>query len=1249
MKKHIFLFLAVSLFMGLNAKTIYLNTGGNELWEADGANKFAAWHWGSGEGQWSEWMIRLTGNVWQVEIDDNSDKVVFCRFNNGATTPHWNDDMWNQTEDLVIGANNMFSITAWKKEGCEEEKCKSQGAWSAYTPAEIKYHIAGNGSTGNTWCCEADWKADGCELDKDTHSKTFKDVPQGTYQFKITDGTWDTTWGASNMNGSESSEGWKAGENNNVVFTTNSESDITVSFDPKKGTIKLTVAAGIDEFGDQKFYIAGNGTAGNPWCCEADWQADGCELDKDTYSKTFKDVPQGVYRFKITNGKWDENEGGASWGASNMNSLESTSGWKSSNDNNIVFKTKATGDITVSFDPKTESIKLAVAGGIDEDLYTGGVPSQCTDVLMQGFYYNSYEVNDTAKNGTDLYGDTKWRTLYKQSGEIGAYFDLIWLPPSALSSGTGYYPRQYSNQNSDWGSRTELESLIAAFHNSGTKVVADVVLDHFIAMSGWCDFATMNFGKYGTYKPDMSWICKTDEINTDESKKKDAGDCFGKATGDDDEGDNNDGARDLAHSKIPVQNFSKAYLQWLRAEMKYDGFRWDEAKGFDPKHIGEYNDAAEPYISFIERWSGTEDITWAIDRSGKRTMALDFQTKYSAFDGIAAFDYSRCKGSGLLGAGYAKYAVTFIDSHDWFYRGNGQEFGGNGNSLTPELKDRLLQANAFLLGMPGVPCVFYPHWYKYKEEIKDMINARHLAGVHSESEISDESADHDGYECTVHGKNGWLILQLGNRTKHEDQAWDANYKLIAKGPGYAMWVHALGDVAPGIIVTPDAAFEDKDKGIEVTLQAAGGSGEAVIYYTTDGTEPTTTSAKYTTSLTFKETTVLKVMAVCGKAKSKVQTYTYTYREPLKRGIRVRFKKPKQWEKVYYYAWIPGTDGAGNATSENIMGAYPGQRVYQDMDGWYSYEFDQSLTTVNFCISSGEDCGGLNVRSNDLAIDYDADYGWEEGFETESQYEILLDEGTVINPDFDLSISPESGNFSDKTAGMRVHINAVGKKGALVYYTTDGSDPSTCAEPVQDSVSFVIHETTTVRAYAYNMSTEHNSQEQTAVYTYKEPQTGPITVNFIKPRDWEKLYLYAFTRVKVNNKYKDTPYSLDGNSPKWPGMEWTTTTTINDSIWHTWTMSEQIKADVKDKDFYVIFTEGENKPQTQDIYLTESTCFVWRADCGKAVVSPDCDGASGIEEIIAETINNNDTYKIVTDDRIIIIRDGVMYDVLGRRL
>ena len=853
--------------------------------------------------------------------------------------------------------------------------------------------------------------------------------------------------------------------------------------------------------------------------------------------------------------------------------------------------------------------------------------------MMQGFYYNSYEVSEDHA-GTATYGDTKWRTLLAQAGEIGAYFDLIWLPPSAYASGTGYHPKQYSNQNSDWGTRADLEKLIAAFHNSGTKVVADIVINHVEAMSSWCDFAVQDFGEYGKFEPDGSYICSNDEINN-EANKKEAGECFGTATGSPDDGANWDAARDWSHDKVYVQDMFKAYLKWMKNVMHYDGWRYDKGDGFNNWHMDNYNKASEPYIAFMEYWSGNDEIIGGIEQANRNVMALDFQTKYSAFDGIASFDYSRCQGSGLLGRGYSKYAITFVDSHDWFLRDNGLEFGGNGNSMKPELKDRLMQANAFLLSMPGVPCVFYPHWAKYKEDLKPMINARHLAGVHSESAVSEEEAEKGGYKAKIQGKNGSLILCLGNKAG----ATYAGYQKVAYGNGYAIWVQATGDVAPGIIATASTTFEDAEAGIDVTVQAVGGSGSATIYYTIDGTDPTTASTVYTTPLNFKETTTLKVMAVCGTAQSNVQEYTYTYREPLQHGIRVRFNKPAEWDKVYIYAWIPGTDEQGEPTSENIMGAYPGQRIYQDTEGWFSYEFDHSLNTINFCINSGDDCGGVNVRSNDLEIDYDACYGWREGKETENSEEVLLSCDTLLNPAFDLVISPESGFFRDQNEGQEVTISTVGADNAMIYYTLDGTEPTTASNPSLGSATFTVKNTTTVKAYA--ALDKERTSTYSATYTYKAPQQGAITVQFMKPEAWETLYLYAFTRKKVGSKFVDTPYPLDGNAAnkKWPGMKWVTT----EGGWYTYTMPADIH------EIYVIFTEGDKKPQTQDIFLTENTCYLWNPDCKKAVVDANCDAVmdEGIEEVSQKS--KAESRKFIKDGKLYIRVGEKVFDATGRQL
>ena len=504
-----------------------------------------------------------------------------------------------------------------------------------------------------------------------------------------------------------------------------------------------------------EYYIAGEGLPGVSW-------SNHVKLTDNQIS--FKNLSAGTYKFKITSGDWT----GLIWGYEKVDASCSSKGYSKDNDGNIMIALLSEGEITVRV--ADGKICLTIIGEVQET-FGSAVPEQCEDVLMQAFFYDSY--NDNAP-GAELVGNTRWATLLPQAQEIGSYFDLVWLPPSANGSGTGYHPKKYSDQNSNWGTREELEALISALHNAGAKVIADIVINHCEGWTSWCDFPELDFGEYGTFHPDASYICKNDEVNLNPA----AGDCYGKATGNNDDGDNWDGARDWAHDNVYVQDMFKAYLKWMRNVMKYDGFRYDKGDGFNNWHHDNYNKTADPYIAFMECYAGDDKIIWGIEQANRNLMALDFQTRWDAICPIAGWNYKKCAGSGLLGKGYAKYAVTFIDSHDWFMRpDNENEFGGRGNSLKADLKSRLLQANAYILGMPGVPCVFYPHWYKYKADIKPMIEARKLAGVHSESPVSDEYAEDGGYQCTLKGKYGWLVLQLGNKTNH--QGWgDPAYRRL---------------------------------------------------------------------------------------------------------------------------------------------------------------------------------------------------------------------------------------------------------------------------------------------------------------------------------------------------------------------------------------------------------------------------------------------------------------------------------------
>jgi len=452
------------------------------------------------------------------------------------------------------------------------------------------------------------------------------------------------------------------------------------------------------------------------------------------------------------------------------------------------YKVSETGtyDFYFKFKYEADEIYISCAGCKETPVSSGSVPRQCEDVMIQAFYNESYWP-DSAELGTDLYGDTKWATLLPQAEEMAKSFDLIWLPPSAYGDGMGYHPKQYSNQNSNWGTREELEALIAAFHANGAKVVADIVINHCANKSTWCDFYENDFGEYGTFQPDASYICSNDEVNTSDEAKENAGECYGAATGSLDDGDNWSGARDWSHDKVYVQEMFIAYLKWMRNVMKYDGFRYDKGDGFNNWHHWNYNDKAKPYIAFMESYNGTDEIQREINQANGDLMGLDFDLKWHVFNSIAGWDYSRGRGDCIMSRGDGRHAVTFMESHDWFLRpDNENEFCGRGNSMKPEIKARLMQCNAMLLSLPGVPCIFYPHWAKYKEDLKPMIFARKAAGVHSESLTNDEEASATGYKITVVGKRGNLILMLGDKVQGDNPAsWLAENKYYKMASNYS--------------------------------------------------------------------------------------------------------------------------------------------------------------------------------------------------------------------------------------------------------------------------------------------------------------------------------------------------------------------------------------------------------------------------------------------------------------------------------
>lgn len=425
--------------------------------------------------------------------------------------------------------------------------------------------------------------------------------------------------------------------------------------------------------------------------------------------------------------------------------------------------------------------------GLPLGLMAQGWPANYGGVMLQGFYWDSFS-------------DTKWTNLTSQADELSKYFNLIWVPQSGWCKSTtdmGYYPRYWFNQNSAFGTEQELRTMISTFKAKGTGIIADVVINHKNGVNEWCDFANETVKGKNTDKTysvkwdntDYTQICNNDEANT--ATKSEA---KGKIKGADDTGLGDTGCRDLDHTNPTTQQNIKTYEDFLLNEMGYTGFRYDFVKGYDPQYIKMYNEASKPKFSVGEYWQGAVTTTskegdhpfggvkdW-VEATGKTSAAFDFPMKYlikGAFNDGNWKLLDKNLTSTLVGI-EPQYAVTFIDNHDT----------GEPHVNPDPLRANVEAANAYILAMPGTPCIWISHWKPYKYTIKKCILARKIAGVTNTSSIIKSEGQDNGYVLIVKGDKGNVLLLLGSPTYNT-----TGYQLACEGENFKYYVSSGLDIS----------------------------------------------------------------------------------------------------------------------------------------------------------------------------------------------------------------------------------------------------------------------------------------------------------------------------------------------------------------------------------------------------------------------------------------------------------------------
>lgn len=560
-----------------------------------------------------------------------------------------------------------------------------------------------------------------------------------------------------------------------------------------------------------------------------------------------------------------------------------------------------------------------------------GWPSGWQGVMLQGFYWDSFS-------------DTQWTNLESQADELSEFFKLIWIPQSGnCGSGNsmGYNDLYwFNNYTSTFGNEQQLRSMISTFKSKGLGTIADVVINHRSSMAGtWMSFPEETY-KGVTYTMGAADICSNDDGG------KTAAQAEVKPTGQTDTGDDFDGARDLDHNSANVQAMVKAYLDFLLNDLGYTGFRYDMVKGYAPEFTGIYNTAANPQYSVGEYWDGVSQIKSWIDgttaNGAKQSAAFDFPLKYLLRDCCnSSSNWSTLGGSCLANdMYYRRYAVTFVDNHDTYGRGN-----------DGEVKANILAANAFILAAPGTPCVFLPHWKEYKQDIKQMIYARNMAGINNESTFETMNRTASQYAIKVNGTDGKsVVVIMGSTSWPSSTVKEADYQLVDKGQNFAYYISRnAGSVWADV---PSGSY---DNGVSVTLSALTTDAGAQIVYTTDGSEPTASNGTKVSSgatVSIDATTTLKAALLTGGAVNGMITrhYTVTAFQPHEITVCVNADNVG-WSRVNFWSW------GGDGTHSPVNGSWPGDNVTttKTVGGktWYyqTYTMNSSDDCVCFVFST----------------------------------------------------------------------------------------------------------------------------------------------------------------------------------------------------------------------------------------------------------------------------------------------------------
>jgi hypothetical protein len=285
----------------------------------------------------------------------------------------------------------------------------------------------------------------------------------------------------------------------------------------------------------------------------------------------------------------------------------------------------------------------------------------------------------------------------------------------------------------------------------------------------------------------------------------------------------------------------------------------------------------------------------------------------------------------------------------------------------------------------------------------------------------------------------------------------ANGKVYV-GSQYKLTVYGLltGTPAATPVFNPAAGSYTSVQSVTITDATPG----STIYYTTNGTTPTTASTLYTGAIAVSATTTINAVAVAsGYTNSAVATATYT----------IGVAPPTLPTPTF----SPAAGSYTSVQSVTITDATAGSTIYYTTNG--------TTPTTASTLYTGAITVGATTTINAIAVAT----GYTNSAVATANYTIAAT--TVSTPTF----SPTAGSYS----GTQSVTITDATPGSTIYYTTNGTMPTTASTLYTGAIT--VSATTTIEAIA--VATGYtNSAVATATYTVNTVTTPPVDITLPSP-------------------------------------------------------------------------------------------------------------------------------------------------------